>query len=102
MRRPPFITDPHRPRPALSSRAVLMMRDDACNRFTEVDHATLEGICVGFAEIPRANWIDKKGLTRDDPDLGWGEHAKALNDAVIAARLYPPKDWRLGDPPPSR
>jgi len=61
MRRPPFITDPHRPRPALSSRAVLMMRDDACNRFTDVDRATLEGIGAGFAEIPRANLIDKKG-----------------------------------------
>jgi hypothetical protein len=70
------------------------------NRFTEADRATLERIATGFSQIPRANWIDKQGWREMIP-IWEGGHAKALNDAVIAAGLYPPKDWKPGDGPPS-
>lgn len=72
---------------------------DGVNRCTEVDRATLERIADGFAEIPRANWIDKQGWREMIP-IWEGGHAKALNDAVIAAGLYPPKDSKPDDRPP--
>lgn len=68
------------------------------NRFTEIDQATLKQIGTGFSEIPRANWIDKQDWRELIPIWESG-HAKALNDAVIASGIYPPKDWRLGDMP---
>lgn len=74
---------------------------DGVHQFTEVDRATLERIGAGFAEIPRANWIDKRGWREMIP-IWEGGYAKALNDAVIAAGLYPPKDWKPGDRQPSR
>lgn len=70
------------------------------NQFIEVDRATLERHAAGLAAIPRANWIDKKSWREMIP-IWEGGHAKALNDAVIAAGLYPPKDWKPGDLPPS-
>lgn len=62
------------------------------NRFTDVDRATLERDAAGLAAIPRANRIDKQDWRGMIP-IWEGGHAKALNEAVIAAGLYPPKDW---------
>lgn len=61
------------------------------NRFTDVDRAWLEQISAGFSEIPHANSIDKQGWREMIP-IWEGGHAQALNDAVIAAGLYPPED----------
>lgn len=71
------------------------------NRFTEVDRATLKRIGTGFSETPRANWIDRASWREMIP-IWEGGHAKALNDAIIAAGLYPPTDWQPGDSPPSQ
>ncbi|MDG2532570.1 DUF3800 domain-containing protein [Sphingomonas sp. HITSZ_GF] len=70
------------------------------NRFIEVDRATLERDAAGLAAIPGVDWIDKQGWREMIP-IWEGGHAKALNDAVTAAGLYPPKDWKPADRPPS-
>ncbi|SEK05313.1 Protein of unknown function [Sphingobium sp. AP50] len=61
------------------------------NRFTDVDREWLVRISAGFSEIPGADSVDKQGWREIIP-IWEGGHAKALNDAVIAAGLYPPED----------
>ncbi|QTH19705.1 DUF3800 domain-containing protein [Rhizorhabdus wittichii] len=68
------------------------------NRFTDIDRARLEQISAGFSEIPRANSIDKQGWREMIP-IWEGGHAKAVNDAAIAAGLYPPEDKQSGGSP---
>ncbi|MEO6218139.1 MAG: DUF3800 domain-containing protein [Sphingomonas sp.] len=70
------------------------------NRFIDVDRGALARMAAGFAEIPRATWIDKESWKEMIPIWESGQ-AKALNDAAVAAGLYPPKDWIPGTPKPA-
>lgn len=60
------------------------------NQFTDIDRSTLERIGASFSEIPYANRV-KRGDWRELIPIWERGHARALNDAIIAAGYYPPK-----------